>query len=47
MFDDDPVVTKEYRQRQGADIMFGKVTRREDGTQETRYVFKLKSRGDF
>jgi protocatechuate 3,4-dioxygenase beta subunit len=47
MFDDDPVATPAYRQRQGADIMFGKVTRRADGTQETSYVFKLKPRGDF
>jgi hypothetical protein len=47
MFDDDPVATQEYRRRQGADIMFGRVTRRADGTQETSYVFKLKPRGDF
>jgi len=47
MFDDDPVATQAYRQRQGAGILFGKVARRGDGTQETSYVFKLKSRGDF
>jgi len=47
MFDDDPVATPAYRQKQGTDIMFGKVTRRQDGTQETSYVFKLKPRGDF
>lgn len=47
MFDDDPVATKEYRERQGTGIMFGKVTRRADGTQETSYVFTLKPRGDF
>ena len=41
------MATTEYRQRQGADIMFGKVERRADGTQETSYVFKLKPRGDF
>jgi protocatechuate 3,4-dioxygenase beta subunit len=47
MFDDDPVATPAYRQRQRTDIMFGKVTRRPDGTQETSYVFRPKPRGDF
>ncbi|HET7698302.1 MAG TPA: hypothetical protein VFK57_21480 [Vicinamibacterales bacterium] len=47
MFDDDPLATREYRQRQAADVMFGKVTRRADGSQETSYTFRLKARGDF
>jgi protocatechuate 3,4-dioxygenase beta subunit len=46
MFDDDPVATKEYRER-ARTMMFGKVTRRADGTEETSYVFRLKPRGDF
>lgn len=47
MFDDDPLATNEYRQRQAPDVQFGKVTRRADGSQETSYAFKLKARGDF
>jgi protocatechuate 3,4-dioxygenase beta subunit len=47
MFDDDPLATKEYRQRQAAGMMFGKVTKRGDGAQETSYTFRLKSRSDF
>ena len=47
MFDDDPLATPDYRRRQGPGVMFGKVTKRGDGTQETSYTFKLKARGDF
>jgi protocatechuate 3,4-dioxygenase beta subunit len=47
MFDDDPLATREYRQRQASEVMFGKVTKRADGTQETSYTFTLKARGDF
>ena len=47
MFDDDPLATKEYRERQAAGVMFGKVTKRGDGSQETSYTFTLKPRGDF
>lgn len=47
MFDDDPLVTPAMRQRQSADVMFGKVTKRADGSQETSYTFRLKARGDF
>ena len=47
MFEDDPLATKEYRERQAAGVMFGKVTKRGDGAQETSYTFKLKSRSDF
>ena len=46
-FDDDPLATEQYRQRQGADVLFGKVTKRADGSQETSYTFRLKPRGDF
>jgi len=46
MFDDDPLATADFRQR-SRDVMFGKVTRRADGSQETSYTFTLKSRGDF
>jgi protocatechuate 3,4-dioxygenase beta subunit len=47
MFDDDPLATREFRQRQAGTVMFGKVTKRGDGTQETGYTFALKSRSDF
>ena len=47
MFEDDPLVTKEVRQRQSGDVLFGKVTKRADGSQETSYTFRLKTRGDF
>jgi protocatechuate 3,4-dioxygenase beta subunit len=47
MFDDDPLATKAYRERQAPGVMFGKVTKREDGSQEVNYTFTLKPRGDF
>ena len=47
MFDDDPLATPEYRKRQAPDVMFGKIAKRPDGSQETSYTFKLKARGDF
>ena len=47
MFEDDPLATKEFRQRQAGGVMFGKVTKRPDGSQETSYTFRLKARGDF
>ena len=46
MFEDDPLVTREVRQRQSG-VLFGKVTKRADGSQETSYTFRLKPRGDF
>jgi len=46
MFDDDALATPQYRQRNAA-VMFGKVTRRADGAQETSYTFRLKSSGEF
>ncbi len=47
MFEDDPLATKEFRARQASGILFGKITRRADGAQETSYTFRLKPRGDF
>ena len=47
MFDDDPLATKEYRERQAPGVMFGRVTKHGDGSQETSYTFTLKARGDF
>jgi protocatechuate 3,4-dioxygenase beta subunit len=47
MFDDDPLATKDYRERQAAGVMFGKITKRPDGSQETSYTFRLKARGEF
>jgi protocatechuate 3,4-dioxygenase beta subunit len=46
MFDDDPLATPDYRSRNG-DVLFGKVDKRPDGSQETSYTIKLKPRGDF
>ena len=46
MFDDDPIGTKEFRER-NTGILWGPVTKRADGSQETSYTFKLKPRGDF
>jgi protocatechuate 3,4-dioxygenase beta subunit len=45
MFDDDPLGTPEYRQRNG-ETLWGKVTKTGAG-QETSYTFRLKTRGDF
>lgn len=47
MFEDDPLVTAAMRQREGAALLFGKVTKRADGSQEVSYAFRLKARGDF
>lgn len=47
MFDDDPLATPEYRKRQAPDVMFGKIAKRADGSQETSYTFRLKVRGEF
>ena len=47
MFDDDPLATKDYRERQAEGVMFGKITKRPDGSQETSYTFRLKARGEF
>jgi protocatechuate 3,4-dioxygenase beta subunit len=46
MFDDDPVATKDVRERI-KDVQWGAVTKHADGSQETRYTFRLKPRGDF
>ena len=47
MFEDDPLVTQAMRERQSGGVLFGKVTKRADGSQETSYTFRLKPRGDF
>ncbi len=47
MFEDDPLVTPGMRQREGPGLMFGKIAKGADGSQETSYTFRLKSRGDF
>lgn len=47
MFDDDPLVTPGMRQREGSELLFGKIAKRADGSQETSYTFRLKARGDF
>jgi protocatechuate 3,4-dioxygenase beta subunit len=47
MFDDDPLVTPAMRQREGSELLFGKIAKRADGSQETSYTFRLKRRGDF
>jgi protocatechuate 3,4-dioxygenase beta subunit len=47
MFEDDPLVTPAMRQREGPGLMFGKIAKRADGSQETGYTFRLKARGDF
>jgi protocatechuate 3,4-dioxygenase beta subunit len=47
MFEDDPLVTPAMRQREGPGLMFGKIAKRADGSQETSYTFRLKAQGDF
>lgn len=46
MFDDDALGTPQYRQR-NPEVLWGKITRHADGSQETSYAIKLKARGDF
>jgi protocatechuate 3,4-dioxygenase beta subunit len=46
MFDDDPIATPAYRTRNAA-VLFGKVDKRTDGSQETSYTIRLKPTGDF
>ena len=47
MFDDDPLVTPAMLQREGSELLFGKIVKRADRSQETSYTFRLKPRGDF
>jgi protocatechuate 3,4-dioxygenase beta subunit len=47
MFEDDPLVTPAMRQREGPGVMFGKIAKRADGSQETSYTFRLTPRGNF
>jgi protocatechuate 3,4-dioxygenase beta subunit len=46
MFDDDPIATPAYRSRNSA-VLFGKVDKRTDGSQETSCTVRLRPRGDF
>ena len=48
MFEDDPLVTKEFRSRPRAlDIkLYGNVDRRADGSQDVSYTLRLRSKGD-
>jgi len=46
MFDDDALATPAYRQRNPG-VLWGTIARRDDGSHETSYTFKLKARGDF
>lgn len=46
MFDDDPLATPQYRQR-NPEVLWGKIARHADGSQEASYTFRLKARGDF
>jgi protocatechuate 3,4-dioxygenase beta subunit len=46
MFDDDPLATPDYRSR-NREVIFGKIDRRADGSQETSYTLRLRARGDF
>lgn len=45
MFDDDPIATPEYRER-NREVLWGKIATTAAG-QETSYTFRLKTRGDF
>ena len=49
VFDDDPLVTKEFRERNGPDSIFvyARPTARSDGSQEVSYTIRLKPRGNF
>lgn len=49
MFEDDPLLTPEFRNRERAlDIkQYGKVDRRADGSQVTSCTIRLRAKGDF
>jgi protocatechuate 3,4-dioxygenase beta subunit len=46
MFDDDPLATPDYRSR-NREVLFGKIDKRADGSQETSYSIRLRAQGDF
>jgi hypothetical protein len=49
MFDDDPFVTREYRNRPRAiDIkLYGRVDQKVGGSQEVAYTIRLRPKSDF
>ena len=49
VFDDDPLITKEFRDRQGPSSIFAfaRPSAKPDGSQEVAYTIRLKAKGDF
>ena len=49
VFDDDPLITKEFRDRQGPSsiFVFARPAAKADGSQEVAYTIKLKPQGNF
>jgi protocatechuate 3,4-dioxygenase beta subunit len=49
VFDDDPLITKEFRERERNPniFVFGRPTQKADGSQEVGYAIRLRSKGDF
>ena len=49
VFDDDPLITKEFRDRQGPSsiFVFARPAAKPDGSQEVAYTIRLKARGNF
>jgi len=49
VFDDDPLITKAFRERERNPniFVFGRPTQKADGSQEVSYTIRLRSQGDF
>jgi len=49
VFDDDPLITKEFRDRHGPESIFvyARPVAKSDGSQEVSYTIRLKPRGNF
>jgi protocatechuate 3,4-dioxygenase beta subunit len=49
VFDDDPLITKAFRERERNPniFVFGRPTQKADGSQEVSYTIRLRSKGDF
>jgi protocatechuate 3,4-dioxygenase beta subunit len=49
VFDDDPLITKEFRNRQGPSsiFVFARPSAKPDGSQEVAYTIRLNAKGDF
>jgi protocatechuate 3,4-dioxygenase beta subunit len=49
VFDDDPLITKAFRERERNPniFVFGRPTQKADGSQEVTYTIRLRSKGDF